>query len=136
LRDKVKRFLRVEENSEDPTILLQPNHFERSKEEHAPFFISLAVNDLWLRNCMFDSRVSANVMTLKVMNELGLEITRPYRNVCGIDSKAIRVCGLIKNLEVFLANYPEVSIIMDVVVIDLLDSCGMLYLGSELQLWV
>jgi len=52
------------------------------------------------------------------MNELGLKITRPYKNVCGIDSRAIRVRGLIKNLEVFLANYRKVAIITDVLVID------------------
>jgi hypothetical protein len=31
MRDKVKRFLSIQEESEDPPILLQANHFERSK---------------------------------------------------------------------------------------------------------
>jgi hypothetical protein len=53
---------------------------------------------------MLDSGASTNVMTLKVMKQLGLEITRPYGNVCGIDSKSIGVCGLIEDLEVFLAK--------------------------------
>jgi hypothetical protein len=69
---------------------------------------------------MLDSGASANVMNLKVMNELGLKITKPYRNVCGIDSKAIRVSGLFKDLEVCIANYRNISIVMDVVVIDVL----------------
>jgi hypothetical protein len=77
-------------------------HYDRKNEEHAPFFISLVVNDLLLHNCMLDSGASTNVMSLKVMNQLGLKITRPYRNVCGIDSKLIKVCGLIKDLKVYL----------------------------------
>jgi hypothetical protein len=56
-------------------------------------------------------------MSLKVMNHLGLNIRRTYRNVCGIDSRAIPVCGLIKDLKVNLATYPDISLLMDVVVI-------------------
>lgn len=40
LRDKVKRFLSIQDESEDPPILLQAMHYDRS-EEHVPFFISL-----------------------------------------------------------------------------------------------
>jgi hypothetical protein len=60
------------------------------------------------------------------MKQLGLEITRPYGNVCGIDSKAIGVCGLIEDLEVRLARYPKIVIMMDVVVLDVPDTWGML----------
>jgi hypothetical protein len=75
---------------------------------------------------MLDSGASANVISLKVMNELGLKITRPYRNVCGIDFKAINVCGVIKIFKVCLAIYPKVSLSMDVIVIDVPDAWGML----------
>jgi hypothetical protein len=60
------------------------------------------------------------------MNQLGLRITRPYRNVCNIASRAFPACGLIKDLKVSLATYPNISILMDVVVIDVLESWGML----------
>ena len=59
-------FSNDQEMFEDPSILLQANHFEQTKEEHAPFFISLAINDLWLHNCMLDSG-AINMMNLKVM---------------------------------------------------------------------
>jgi len=51
------------------------------------------INNLLLHNCILDSRASTNVMALKVMSQLGLKITRPYRNVCGIDSRDIPGCG-------------------------------------------
>jgi hypothetical protein len=38
LRDKVKRFLSIQDDFEDPPVVLQTMHYERSKEEHAPFF--------------------------------------------------------------------------------------------------
>jgi hypothetical protein len=107
LRDKVKKFLSIQDESKDPPVLLQTMHYDQSKEEHAPFFITLVVNDLLLHNCILDSGASANVMSLKVMNQSGLKITRPYKNVCEIDSKAIQVCGVIKDLKVHLATcYP------------------------------
>jgi hypothetical protein len=89
---------------------------------------------------MLDYGDSTNVMALKVMNKLGLKITRPYRNVCGIDSRAIPVCGLIKYLKVSLDTYPNISLLMDVVIIDVPDAWGMLLsrkwvatLGGSLQ---
>jgi hypothetical protein len=80
-------------------------------------------------------------MTLKVMKQLGLEVTRPYGNVCGIDSKSIGVCGLIEDLEVHLARYTEIVVVMDVVVLDVLDTWGIILsrkwaatLGGTLQM--
>jgi hypothetical protein len=125
MRNKVERFLRVQGELGDPPILIQANHCRRYCEENPPFFISLELNNKWLHNCMMDSGASANVMTLRVMRQLGLEITRPYGNVCGIDSKAISAYGLIENLEVRLARYPEIVFVMDIVV-DIPDIWGML----------
>jgi hypothetical protein len=73
---------------------------------------------MWLKNSMLEYGASTNFMTLKVMKQLGLEITRPYGNVCEIASKFIGVYGLIEDLEIFLARYLEVIIVMDVVVLD------------------
>jgi len=75
---------------------------------------------------MLDFEASTNVMTLKVMRQLGLEITRPYGNVFGIDSRDIWVYDLIEDLEVHLARYLEIVIVMDVIVLDVLDTCGIL----------
>jgi hypothetical protein len=65
-------------------------------------------------------------MLLKVMQQLGLEISRPYRNVCGVDSKPIMLCGLIKDLGVSMVVFPYISIAINIVVIDILDVWGML----------
>ena len=58
-----------------------------------------------------------------------------------MDSKKIEVHGLIKDLQVHLAAFPDIQIIMDIVVIDVPDAWGMLLsrkwaadLGGNLQM--
>jgi hypothetical protein len=75
---------------------------------------------------MLDLGAGANMMSLKVMEQLGLKVTRPYRNVCGFESGAIPTHGVIENVEVCLGRYPERVIHMDIVVVDVLDVSGML----------
>jgi hypothetical protein len=140
-RPKVEESFDLQDEPEDPPVILHAINYDKKNGGHAPFFITLVINDLLLHNCMLDSGASTNVMSLKVMNQLGLKITRPYRNVCGIDSRAIPVCGLIKDLKVSLATYPDISLLMDVVVIDVPDAWGMLLsrkwattLGGSLQM--
>lgn len=75
---------------------------------------------------MLDLGASTNVMPLKVMQQLGLTFTRSYKNVCVMDSREIKEFGLIKDLHVKFAVYPDILILMDFVVIDVLDAWGML----------
>lgn len=70
----------------------------KTNSDPAPFYISLLVNGLILRNCMLDFGASINVMTLEIMCELGLQITKPYTNVHVVDVREIHVCGVIKDL--------------------------------------
>lgn len=65
-------------------------------------------------------------MYLKVMKQLRLEITRPYVNVCGIDSKIITPVGVVKNVDLNLFDQPMVGCPMDIAVIETPDSYGML----------
>jgi hypothetical protein len=116
----------VDDNEDAPIVLQSMNQEGRRNASHQPFFISLLVNDLLLHNCMLDSGASTNVMSLIVMNQLGLKTTRPYRNICAMDSKEVKVCGLIKDLHIRLTIYPDISLLMDVVVIDVPDAWGML----------
>ena len=105
-------------------------------------FFSLLMNDYLLHNCMLDSGASSNVMTKKVMEQLNLRISRPYHNICVMDSKMIKVHGLIKkSLQVHLAAFPDIQIEMDIIVIDGLDAWGMLLsrkttvdLGASIQM--
>jgi hypothetical protein len=124
---------------QDAPVILQ--NMDRGNEKNRPFYLSLLMNDFILHNCMLDSGASSNVMTKKVMEQLNLRISRPYHNICAMDSKTIKVHGLIKGLQVHLVAFPDIMIEMDIVVIDVPDAWGMLLsrktaadLGGNLQM--
>jgi hypothetical protein len=90
---------------------------------------------------MLDSGASHNLMPKAIMEKLGLEVTRPYRDLYSFDSRKVKCLGMIKDLVVNLAQIPVKSILMDVVVVDVPAKYGMLLsrswgakLGGSLQL--
>jgi hypothetical protein len=117
----------VEENEDDPIILQTMNQERNKNPDHHPFVIYLLVGYLMLHNCMLDFIASTNVMSLTVMNQLGLNTSKPYINICIIDSREAKICGLIKYLKVILEIYQGFSLVMYVVFIDVLDALGMLF---------
>ena len=64
---------------------LEVSHQDRKNMSHAPFFITLVLNEITLQQCMLDYRTSINVISFQFMNQLGLKTTTPYWNICGVD---------------------------------------------------
>ena len=81
---------------QDAPVILQVG--DKGNQKNQPFFITLLTNKFHLQNCMLDSGATSNVMPKKVMEQLNLRISRPYHNMCAMDSKKMEVCGLIKDL--------------------------------------
>jgi hypothetical protein len=104
------------EKHRDPPVILTSR--DRTKEENPPFFVSLEISDQWLHNCMYDSGASSNIITKGIMQRLGLKVTRPYQNICAMDSREIETHGIIIDMPVKLAFHPEFTFKMDVLVID------------------
>ena len=124
----------------DPLIVLHTR--DPRKEDHPPFYVSLMIGHLLLHNCMLDSGCSSSIMTKTVMHQLNLKTTRPYQNVCAMDSRPVEVEGMIENHLVRLAKYPNIQITMDILVIDVPDKWGMFLsrkwgatLGGSIQ-WI
>jgi hypothetical protein len=44
---------------------------------------------------MYDSGASSNIITKGIMQRLGLKVTRPYHNLCAMDSREIETHGII-----------------------------------------
>jgi hypothetical protein len=126
VKERFDNFFQGSDGPMDPPIMLQANHFRVQYDGHPPFFMTFIMNNKSLNNCMLDTRTGANMMSLKVMQQLDLKVTRPYMNVCGFESKAIPTHGLIENVEVCLKEYPEKVIHMDIVIVDIPDVWGML----------
>ena len=75
---------------------------------------------------MFDSGASHSLMPKAIMEKLGLDISKPYKNLYSFESRKVKCLGLIKDLVVSLAQIPAKSMVMDVIVVDILVKFGML----------
>ena len=130
LREQAKKILGLqefmEESHEDAPVVLQTMSQEGTNGSHNPFFITLVVNDLLLHNSMLDYGESTYVMPLTIMNQLGIKTSRPYHNICTMNSREIGVLGLIKDIKVSLVAHPDISVLMDILVNDVPASWGIL----------
>ena len=53
------------------------------------------------------------------MDELGLQVTRPTKNIFSFDSNKFKFLGLIKDLVISLAQIPAKTLVMDAVVAEI-----------------
>jgi hypothetical protein len=90
---------------------------------------------------MLDSGVSNNLMPKAIMDNLGLDITREYKDMYSFHSRKVQCLGIIKDLVVNLTKIQNKSSIMDIIVENVLVSYRMFLsrefgenLGGNLQL--
>jgi hypothetical protein len=86
-------------HDDHPTFLFGPQveaHCDNDSEV-PPFYISLNFHDMTLHNAMLDSGASNILMPKVVMENLVLDITRPYKYLFSFDSRKIKCVGLIKD---------------------------------------
>ena len=95
-------------------------------EDVPPFYIILTIHDMFMHNTMFDSGASHYLMLKVIMECLGLDITRPYKDMYSFDSREVKCLGLIKDLVVSLHQIPKKNLVMDMVVVDVPPKFGML----------
>ena len=99
-------------------------------EDTTPFYINLDIHNSILHNSMYDSKASHSLMPKIIMEELGLEVTKPYKDIFSFDSSKVRCIGLIKYLVISLSQIPSKNLDMDVFVADIPLKFGMLLSGS------
>ena len=75
--------------NDKPTVILGPM-VEDLDESCPPFYISLNIHDKILHNCLLDSGASHNLRPKAVMDELGLNITKPYHDLISFDSRKVK----------------------------------------------
>lgn len=91
-----------------------------------PFYLTLLINNKVMKNCMIDIGATINVMPLGVMKELGLEVDDNYGTCYAMDNRSVPVVGVLKDLEIKIASYREDTYKIDITVIDVPPSYGML----------
>ena len=109
-----------------PTILFGPRVENQDEDKVPPFYIRLRIHNMFLHNTMLDLGASHNLMPKVIMDNSGLDITRPYKDLYSFDSRKVKCIGLIKDLVVSLHQILETSILMDVVVEDVPVKVGIL----------
>jgi hypothetical protein len=111
---------------DQPELLFGPEvdgQIDNGTMEH--FYINLNIHDSILHNTMLDSGTSHNLMPKAVMENLGLEVTRPYKDLHSFDSSKVKCIGLIKDLCITLAQITTKSLVMDIIVVDIPPKYGM-----------
>jgi hypothetical protein len=110
-----------------PAILFGPRVEESRENEEVPnFYVILKIHDMILHNAMLDSGASHNLMPKVVMDQLGLEATRPYKDLFSFNSRKETFLGMFKDMVLSLAQIPAKNMVMDVVVADIAPKFGML----------
>ena len=109
-----------------PTIVFRPRMEDITKEDVPSFYVTLKIHDFILHNTMINSGASHNLMPKEIMDNLRLDITRPYKDLFSFDSRKSRCLGLIKDLVVSLHQISKKSIVMDIVVENIPTKFGML----------
>ena len=69
-----------------PTILFGPRVENEDEYEVPPIYISLRIYNMFLRNTILDLGASHNLMPKVIMDNLDLDITRPYKDLYSFDS--------------------------------------------------
>ena len=132
-RNKGEADLDILELTEhNPTIILgsKIDIVDSEDEEVPPFYMSLNVHDMVLHNAMLDLGASHNLMPNGVVESLGLEITRPYKDLYSFDSKRVKCLGLIKYMVVSLNKSPSKILVMDIIMADMPPKFGIFPLRS------
>lgn len=57
-------------------------------------------------------------MPKAIMDELGLDITKPYHDMFSFDFRKVKCLGLIKDIAITLYQQPMKIMMMDIVVVD------------------
>ena len=97
-----KRVTHTKNEKEDTMFFLSSMLTIRNNNpNNISFFISFIVDDLIFHICMFYSGAPTNVMTLSVMSILGLHISRSNKNICSMESRKVKVSGVVAYVLVY-----------------------------------
>jgi len=79
-----------------------------------------------VRNCMIDSGAAMNIMPITVMKELGMWVDTTFGRCYAMDNRSIPFIGIMRDVEIQLASYPEATYNIDITMVDIPPYYGML----------
>jgi hypothetical protein len=92
-----------------------------------PFYISIENHVVSLHSCLVDMSATNNIMSLVVMEALGMSCTKYYETVesiYAIDSRKVPSYGEIKDFYSWITTTPHIITVFNIIVVDLPLSYG------------
>jgi hypothetical protein len=92
-----------------------------------PFTFQMKNHDASLHNCLVDTGVTNDIMTLAVMEALGMSCTKYYEigeNIYAIDSRKVKDYGEIKDFYDSIMTAPHIITIFNIIVVELPPAYG------------
>ena len=88
---------------DDKLVVILSPMIENCEDSSPSFYVSLTIHDKILHKCLLDTGASHNLMPKVVMDELGLDITKPCHDLFSFNSRKVKSLGLIKDLAITLS---------------------------------
>jgi hypothetical protein len=98
-----------------------------------PFYISIENHDVALHNCLVEIGTTKNIMSLAVMEALGMSFTKYYEtdeSIYAIDSIKVSAYGEIKDFYDWITTAPYIIIVFNIIVVELPPAYGVV-LGRD-----
>lgn len=83
------------------------------------FYISLELEDHIVHNYLIELGTTITIMPKKVFDIIGLVYTRCSIGVIQLEETNVKTLGVVKDVPMKLQKCPEVSVVQDIIVVDL-----------------
>jgi hypothetical protein len=107
-----------------------------------PFYISVENHDVALHNCLVDTGATNNIMSLAVMEALGMSCTKYCKtgeSIYAIDSRQVPAYGEIKEFYAWITVAPHIITIFNIIMVDLPPTYGVVlgrYWSSMIEIYL
>jgi hypothetical protein len=99
---------------------------KRSRSTTPPFMVTFEIFNRNVHNCMMDFGASSNVIPFKVCEKLNVKPEQSDIQIIQLDRTKVKVIGELKNILIRMSSNPKIHQTIDIIVVDILDTYGML----------
>jgi hypothetical protein len=90
------------------------------------FLLTFKVFNRNLHNCLVDSGASSNFMPLSICKKLNTVPLKSDTHVIQLDRTQVKVMGELNDVMIRIATHPKFVQVIDIIVVDILESYGLL----------
>jgi hypothetical protein len=97
-----------------------------SRSQIPPFLLTYEIFNFNVHNCLVDSGASSNIMPYSICQRINIVPQLTTTRIIQLDRSDVKVRGELKDVHIVLASDPRVHQVIDIVVVDIPDSYGLL----------